>query len=103
MTKNNDKINVRKEERDVNEFVAPTCSKLSNNWTSIADDGLPEKYDIYLVCGWCLESGVPMLTTAEFLRLNKNEKGWIPDNDWVVGTTVTHWMPLPEPPETLRI
>ena len=86
-------------EQLIEEVVKSWLQKPARKWTSIDDDGLPDEYDIYLVCGWCLESGVPMMTTAEFLRINKSEKGWIPDNDWVVGTTVTHWMPLPEPPK----
>ena len=29
-----------------------SCSKLSKDWISVDDDGLPDEYDIYLVCGW---------------------------------------------------
>ena len=75
-----------------------SCSKLSNNWISV-DDRLPEKPDMYLVCGWCQESDVPMMTTAEFVSGCGRVNGWIPDNKWIVCTTVTHWMPLPEPPK----
>ncbi len=91
MTKNNDKINVRKEERDVNEFVAPTCSKLSNNWTSV-DERLPNHQDDLLV-----------LVDRYMVVMNYyiEEKEWSCSGNYP--TNITHWMELPEPPETHRI
>lgn len=85
-----------------------------NEWTSI-EDKLPDKSGKYLVTITSNVYGKPFVKTAWFL-LNLCDNGQfkyecepnVPgfyngdgEGDWVE-RSVTHWMPLPEPPEEVK-
>ena len=73
---------------------APTVAKgtnvLSNGWISVKDR-LPEKNGRYLVC----EYGEAY--SAEYEK-NRPDSEWTDDYEGYF-MKVSHWMPLPEPPE----
>jgi len=64
-------------------------------WTSVNDE-LPEVGFWYLVV--CHDGGIPLTVVAFFDSANEEDEtvwvGWGVDLE-----SVTHWMPLPNPPE----
>ena len=71
------------------DYMKPSSSELPNSWISV-DDRLPDDDRDVLVFddGFFLTGGY-----------NKKEKRWEASWDWCESIhSVTHWMPLPEPP-----
>lgn len=63
------------------------------SWISV-EESLPERYEHVLVTTRFTDEGEPDLEIA-YLSLNR----WTKEEGHLYGR-VTHWMPLPEPPET---
>jgi hypothetical protein len=66
-------------------------------WTSV-EERLPE-YDRWVLCWYTDDDGRKWHTVGE---LNSRYKKWLLDiynDDYDCEFTVTHWMPLPEPPK----
>jgi hypothetical protein len=61
-------------------------------WISVKDR-LPEKLCNYLVC--CFETEYPTHNNHICLSTWTRSYGFLGADDY----TITHWMPLPEPPE----
>ena len=84
-----------------------------SDWISV-NDRLPEKGKWYLICSDCNRPHEKVVTMA-FLDsvINGNDlidPLWLTHNDYYRNITgqndewekVTHWMPLPEPPENAK-
>ena len=69
--------------------------KLKNQWISV-DDRLPKKHDYYLVCH---KHDNDSKTNIDKLIYSYSHGGWISTYGAKYSGIVTHWMPLPEPPE----
>lgn len=70
-------------------------NKLKNQWISV-DDRLPKKHDYYLVCH---KHDNDSKTNIDKLIYSYSHGGWISTYGAKYSGIVTHWMPLPEPPE----
>ena len=62
-------------------------------WISVKDK-LPDSEDVYL----CLFIGWDDMEFMRTLDYCPEDKDWT-DTECIPYTTVTHWMPLPEPPK----
>ena len=74
---------------------APTVSTARSGWISV-EDRLPEKNQAVL--GWYKDNPFAGYTYGV---VSWNGKGWVFVYAQRYVTNVTHWMPLPEMPETL--
>ena len=82
---------------------AQSSSEKPNNWIRV-EDRLPEETDEKVIIACKTLRGKLSYTTTAYYRKSKGFFEIRVDGDYVFGSVgtddvVTHWMPLPEPPE----
>ena len=73
-------------------MMSPTLTP-PNEWVSV-EEKLPEQDGSYLVV-----TGRGAITTARFYAARKFRDGYHRKYSWQANRSVTHWMPLPAPPD----
>jgi hypothetical protein len=64
-----------------------------SEWISVKDAKVPDDGGSYLVAN--VELGI----VAPYVQCVIKSNPWTANHNWSYGTEITHWMPLPEPPE----